>query len=175
MILCNKVILCEGDSDELVIQKAYMQLNNGKLPIEDGIEVISVGISFLRFLEISNCLKIKTAVVTDNDGDLDAINKKYKNYLGENQNEYIKICVDNVVDSGNFEMKGQKYNYNTLEPKLLKENGLDKLNRIFNKSYQDEDGLRRYMKEHKTECALKIFETLEDISIPKYIKEAVQW
>lgn len=175
MILCNKVILCEGDSDELVIQKAYMQLNNGKLPIEDGIEVISVGISFLRFLEISNCLKIKTAVVTDNDGDLDAINKKYKNYLGENQNEYIKICVDNVVDSGNFEMKGQKYNYNTLEPKLLKENGLDKLNRIFNKSYQDEDGLRRYMKENKTECALKIFETLEDISIPKYIKEAVQW
>ena len=35
--------------------------------------------------------------------------------------------------------------------------------------------LARYMKENKTECALKIFETLEDISIPKYIKEAVQW
>ena len=25
MILCKKAILCEGDSDELVIQKAYMQ------------------------------------------------------------------------------------------------------------------------------------------------------
>ena len=40
MILCKKAILCEGDSDELVIQKAYMQLNDGRLPIEDGIEVI---------------------------------------------------------------------------------------------------------------------------------------
>ena len=70
MILCKKAILCEGDSDELVIQKAYMQLNDGRLPIEDGIEVISVGVSFLRFLEIADCIQTKIAVVTDNDGDL---------------------------------------------------------------------------------------------------------
>lgn len=78
MILCKKAILCEGDSDELVIQKAYMQINDGKLPIEDGIEVISVGTSFLRFLEIADCLKKRVAVVTDNDGDLDAIKKSIK-------------------------------------------------------------------------------------------------
>ena len=42
LILSKKTILCEGDSDELIIQKAYMQLNDGRLPIEDGIEVISV-------------------------------------------------------------------------------------------------------------------------------------
>ena len=30
-ILCKRAILCEGDSDELVIQKAYMQLNDGRL------------------------------------------------------------------------------------------------------------------------------------------------
>lgn len=73
MILCKKTILCEGDSDELVIQKAYMQLNDGRLPIEDGIEVISVGVSFLRFLEIADCIQTKIAVVTDNDGDMAAI------------------------------------------------------------------------------------------------------
>ena len=49
MILCKKAILCEGDSDELVIQKAYMQLNDGRLPIEDGIEVISVGGIIFKF------------------------------------------------------------------------------------------------------------------------------
>ena len=49
LMLCDKAILVEGDSDELVVQKAYQTQNKGKLPIEDCIEVISVGVSFLRF------------------------------------------------------------------------------------------------------------------------------
>ena len=127
-ILCKRAILCEGDSDELVIQKAYMQLNDGRLPIEDGIEVIAVGISFLRFLEIADCLKIKVAVVTDTDGDLEAIDEKYENYIGENKKNYINICIDRQIDCGDLKIKDKDYNYNTLEPKLLKTNGLKKLN-----------------------------------------------
>ena len=175
MILCKKAILCEGDSDELVIQKAYMQLNDGRLPIEDGIEVISVGVSFLRFLEIADCIQTKIAVVTDNDGDLAAINKKYENYMGANQKDYIKICVDDVVDTGTLKIGNNDYNYNTLEPKLLKANGLDKLNRIFGTDYTDEDDLRKFMKHNKTECGLKIFESTEQIEIPEYILEAIRW
>lgn len=175
MILCKKAILCEGDSDELVIQKAYMQLNDGRLPIEDGIEVISVGVSFLRFLEIADCICKKIAVVTDNDGDMEAIKDKYKNYIGENQKDYIKICVDNVVDTGTLKIGKNDYNYNTLEPKLLKANGLDKLNHILGTEYTDEDSLRKYMKHNKTECGLKIFESSEQIKIPEYILEAIRW
>ena len=175
MILCKKAILCEGDSDELVIQKAYMQLNDGLLPIEDGIEVISVGVSFLRFLEIADFIQTKIAVVTDNDGDMEAIKKKYKNYMGENQNDYIKICVDNIVDTGTLKIGESGYNYNTLEPKLLKVNGMEKLNRILGTDYMEEDDLRKYMKHNKTECGLKIFESSEDIEIPEYILEAIRW
>lgn len=175
MILCKKAILCEGDSDELVIQKAYMQLNDGRLPIEDGIEVISVGVSFLRFLEIADFIQTKIAVVTDNDGDMEAIKKKYKNYMGENQNDYIKICVDNIVDTGTLKIGESGYNYNTLEPKLLKVNGMEKLNRILGTDYMEEDDLRKYMKHNKTECVLKIFESSEDIEIPEYILEAIRW
>lgn len=175
LILCKKAILCEGDSDELVIQKAYMQLQEGRLPIEDGVEVISVGTSFLRFLEIADCIKTKVAVVTDNDGDLDAINKKYINYLGANTKDNIKICVDKNVDNGTLKIGDNQYNYNTLEPKLLKVNGLEKLNRIFGTEYANEDDLRKYMKVNKTECALKIFETFEEIVIPDYILEAIRW
>ena len=175
MILCKKAILCEGDSDELVIQKAYMQLNDGRLPIEDGIEGISVGVSFLRFLEIADCIQTKIAVVTDNDGDLAAINKKYENYIGANQKDYIKICVDDVVDTGTLKIGNNDYNYNTLEPKLLKANGLDKLNRILGTDYTDEDDLRKFMKHNKTECGLKIFESTEQIEIPEYILEAIRW
>ena len=175
MILCKKAILCEGDSDELVIQKAYMQLNDGRVPIEDGIEVISVGVSFLRFLELADCIQTKIAVVTDNDGDMAAINKKYENYMGANQKDYIKICVDDVVDTGKLKIGNNDYNYNTLEPKLLKANGLDKLNRIFGTDYTDEDDLRKFMKHNKTECGLKIFESTEQIEIPEYILEAIRW
>lgn len=175
MILCKKAILCEGASDELVIQKAYMQLNDGRLPIEDGIEVISVGVSFLRFLEIADFIQTKIAVVTDNDGDMEAIKKKYKNYMGENQNDYIKICVDNIVDTGTLKIGESGYNYNTLEPKLLKVNGMEKLNRILGTDYMEEDDLRKYMKHNKTECGLKIFESSEDIEIPEYILEAIRW
>ena len=52
-----------------------MQVNDGRLPIEDGVEVISVGVSFYVFLEIADCINTKIAVVTDNDGDMEAINK----------------------------------------------------------------------------------------------------
>lgn len=80
-ILCKKAILVEGDSDELIVQKAYMSLNNSRIPIQDGIEVISVGTSFLRFLEIADELKIPTLVITDNDGDIKALERKYDNYI----------------------------------------------------------------------------------------------
>ena len=76
-------MLVEGPSDELVFQKLYMQTNDRKLPIEDGIDVISVqSLAFKRFLDIANLLEKKVAVITDNDGDyVKNINNKYANYL----------------------------------------------------------------------------------------------
>jgi len=37
LLLCKKAILVEGDSDELVIQKAYMKQNGGHLPIQSRV------------------------------------------------------------------------------------------------------------------------------------------
>jgi putative ATP-dependent endonuclease of the OLD family len=170
LILCKKVILVEGDSDELVVQKAFMINNEGKLPIEKGIDVISVGTSFLRFLEIAEKIKKEVAVVTDNDGNVESLNKKYKHYLGENAKQNIKICFDSTMDSGSL----QNFNYNTLEPKLLKANSLKSLNKIFGKSYKSDDDLLQYMKTNKTECAVKIFETQEALKFPKYILDAIE-
>jgi putative ATP-dependent endonuclease of OLD family len=174
LILCKKAILVEGDSDELVIQKAYMLQNNGKLPIEDEIDVISVGIAFKRFLEIAEKINKEVVVVTDSDGDIEAVNTKYENYLGTNTKPNIKICFDSTVDIGNLTIGTKPYNYNTLEPKILKSNSLSKLNIIFGTSYATEDELRKYMKSNKTECALKIFDTQEEIVFPDYIMEAIK-
>ena len=71
-------------------------------------------------------------------------------------------------------MIGSKsYNYNTLEPLILKSNNLSKLNMIFGTKYTIEDDLRKYMKNNKTECALKIFDTQEEMLFPDYIMEAI--
>ncbi len=165
--------MVEGDSDELVVQRAYMDIHNGRLPIQDGIDVITVGLSFLRFLEVATILKKKTMVVSDNDGDIDAIESKYSDYLGDNKKEFIDICIDMTVDTGNLKIGNKNYNYNTLEPKLLKVNSRKTFNEIFETSYETDDELRKYMKEHKTECALAIFESEIRINYPQYIMEAV--
>jgi len=51
---------------------------------------------------------------------------------------------------------------------------LNKLNKILGTSYQTADELHKYMKAHKTDCALKIFDTAEKISFPKYILDAIK-
>ena len=174
LMLCKKALLVEGDSDELVVQKAYMQQNGGRLPIQDGIDVISVGTSFLRFLEIASCLKKPTAVVTDNDGDVEALKRKYADYLGENQKPFIKICFDETVDTGTLKIGPADYNYNTLEPKMLKANNRDLFNGIFGTKYTSDDDLRKHMKQNKTECAMALFDTTETIVFPDYILEAIK-
>ena len=175
-MLCDKAILVEGDSDELVIQRAYMDTHDGKLPIEDNVDVISVGTSFLRFLEIAEKLKIPVRVVTDNDGDVKALKKKYNDYLDSNKKENIEICYDETEHSGTL-MIGKKnpkpFNYNTLEPLLVNANTLELFNEIFGTDYS-EDELHKYMKANKTDCALQIFNYSSNINYPEYIQRAVQ-
>ncbi|MEG0926793.1 ATP-dependent nuclease [Chryseobacterium sp.] len=173
LILCKKAILVEGDSDELVVQKAFMVNNDGKLPIESAVDVISVGTSFLRFLEIAEKLGIKVSVVTDNDGNVNALNKKYKAYLGDKAKDGIEICFDSVIDGGNLKIGDKNFNYNTLEPKFLKVNNLKKLNQIFEKDFKTNDEMHIYMKSNKTECALKIFEANDELNYPQYILDAI--
>ncbi|KAF5431068.1 putative ATP-dependent endonuclease of the OLD family [Candidatus Methanophagaceae archaeon] len=174
LILCKKAILVEGDSDELVLQKAYMLQNRGKLPIEDGIDVISVGTSFLRFLEIAEKINKPVVVVTDNDGDVEAVHKKYENYLGDKAKLDIKICFDSTVDTGDLMLGTKPFNYNTLEPKWLKVNDLQNVNKILETGFDRLDDLHKYMKQNKTECALKVFDTKEELKFPGYIIEAIK-
>lgn len=169
LILCKKALLVEGDSDELVVQKAYMAANQGKLPIENGLDVISVGTSFLRFLEIAEKINKPVVVITDNDGNVEALNRKYENYLGANAKPAIKICFDATTGAGAM----ADFNYNTLEPKLLKANSRDLLNRIFGTTHATDDDLLKYMKGNKTDCALKIFDTEEPVVFPQYILDAI--
>ena len=174
-LLCKKAILVEGDADELIIQKAYFDKHK-KLPIEDEIEVISVGTTFLRFLELADLLKKETVVVTDNDGDIETLEKKYKNYIKLNKKEYVEICYDKEthVNQGMLKKNNGNFNYDTLEPCMVRANNLKTLNKILKQDFQTEDELIKYMVNNKTECALEIFESNENINYPIYIEEAIK-
>ena len=88
LILSKKAILVEGPSDELIVQKAFIK-KHGVNPLERGVDVISVrSLAFKRFLEIAVLLDLTVCVVTDNDGDIEQLEKKYYDYLAL---EKIKI------------------------------------------------------------------------------------
>jgi putative ATP-dependent endonuclease of OLD family len=168
LLLCKKAVLVEGDSDELIFQKAYMTAHEGRLPIEDGIDVISVKLTFKRFLEIANKIDQRVAVVTDNDGDFDTkITKKYQDYLTV---AGIKIFADS------------RNKLNTLEPQFVDANKSDlkKLCGVIEHPYTDEnpptvEDIAKYMIGRKTTWALKIFESQQYVAYPDYILNAVRW
>lgn len=172
LILCRRAILVEGPSDELVVQKAYQCSHGGHLPIQDGVEVISVGTSFLRFLEVAKRLNVHVNVVTDNDGNVDAVRKKYAGYLGL-ETKGIRICFDEVADDVMTTSEGKQINTNTLEPKLLKSNGRSMLNNVLGTNYESDVELLVHMSVNKTECALSVFDTEEKLTFPGYIDVAV--
>ncbi len=170
-LLCKKSILSEGDSDELIIQRAYKDYY-GRMPIEDGIDIISVGLSFLRFLEIAKQLRLHTTVVTDNDGNIEALKKKYADYSNI---PCIKIYYsENVIKHNDTGINPDVVpNLNTLEPEILRANSLNKLNSVLGKDFSTEEELLHYMVTNKTDVAWQIFKSDEKINYPKYILKSI--
>jgi putative ATP-dependent endonuclease of OLD family len=160
LVLSSETILVEGPSDELVVQRAFLD-THGKLPMEAGVDVINVrGLSFKRFLDIARPLVKTVAVVADNDGrSVAEVEAGYAGYLDDEA--AISVYVGDP-DLGH-----------TLEPQLLTANGLDRLNAILGKSYGSDDEMREYMKAHKTEVALAILESELPVTMPQYIVDAV--
>ena len=159
MILATRSILVEGPSDELIVQAAFYKVHK-KMPLDMGIDIISVrSLAFRRFLEIAVLLNKEVAVVTDNDGDVGALVQKYKSYTN---NKNIALHYDSDQD------------FPTLEPQLLKVNGRNRIEKILDKSFDDDDALRKFMHDNKTDTALKFFTTKEPWTSPQYILDAVK-
>lgn len=166
LILSKAMILVEGPTEELLIQRKWKDLYS-KLPIEEGVDVMSVrGLSFKRFMDIAKHLSnLKVAVITDNDGDWQKkVENKYKDY----------------DESGNLKVFYDKRNeLRTLEPQFVDVNNekLDDICELFglDKSTTDADVLSEWMQDNKTDWALKVFEADDRFQVPKYIQDAIKW
>jgi hypothetical protein len=160
LLLSHKTILVEGPSDELIVQKAYKG-KHGKMPLDDGIDVIAVGsLAFKRFLEIGKLLKLSIRVVTDNDGDVTALKTKYHEYLSE-QDGLIQIYFDTDEQC------------QTLEPQLLKANSRQILNKLLGTTYKQDADILSHMRKNKTDVALQIFNSDQPFQFPTYIDHAI--
>lgn len=158
MLLANRTILVEGPSDELIVQKGFKQTHD-MLPLQAGVEVISVGTSFKRFLDIALRLNLDVTVVRDNDGDAAGKEALYGDYTGA-----PKISVS--IDADN--------NARTLEPQLVKVNGLAKLNAMLVQTFATDQELIDHMIANKTDTALALFEHADALVIPGYIQNAIR-
>lgn len=157
----KRIVLVEGPSDELIVQKAYKDIY-GKLPIENDIDVISVkGLSFKRFLDICMEVNKRVSVITDNDGDYNKVIEKFKDYTGKN---FIDIF---------FEKDNE---LNTLERTIVSVNDKDILYNVLSikkEEYSTKQEIGDYMINNKTKSALKIFTSDVKLTYPSYIMDAI--
>jgi len=158
-ILSKKVILVEGDAEFILMEKMYKKITNEELSQSD-IHIIAVGgTSFKRYLELAQVLSIKTAVITDNDGDIDKnITQKYADFSTQ---QNIQIFNDTDTSRSTFEIC--LYVDNQILLDSLFSNGRRTLT------------VQEYMLKNKADCAFSILENNIDITVPQYISNAIQW
>jgi putative ATP-dependent endonuclease of OLD family len=156
LVLSSGAILVEGPSDELVVQRGYLDAK-GRLPIDDGIDVISVGMSHKRFLELAIRLKRRVWVVTDNDGKtVEEKKAQFADYLSHK-------CVSLHT--------GKDPRLKTLEPQIVEVNDVATLNEVLGKTFSSKVELCKAMHDDKTGAALAIFTSEKTIVMPEYIQD----
>lgn len=158
LILSKRVLLVEGDA-EFILMDALYNITTGEELRSSDIHIISVGgTSFKRYLELANLLNIKAAVVTDNDGNIEACKARY----ADCETEQARVFFDADPARKTFEITIYEEN-KALCDKLFAE-GRKTLS------------VQQYMLDNKTDVAFALLDNKADaLSVPAYIQEAIRW
>lgn len=152
--LSRKVILVEGPSEYMLLERFYQSVMN-RSPEMDDVHIIDVrGLSFKRYLEIAKLLGSKVAVLTDNDNNAQRYCvDKYSEYAS---NVNIKVFFDNDDEKPTFEI-------------VLYGDNQALCDGLFGEKAQE------YMLKHKTEAAYRLLLQDQQIVVPKYFQRAIEW
>lgn len=159
-VLSKKVILVEGDAEYILMEKFFDKVKGTPLELSD-IHIISVnGTSFKRYLEVAKTLKIKTAVIRDNDGDFQTnCIDSFSEYL---KFDFIKVFSEEDSQLSTFEISFYKNNKEICDELFLP--GRVKLTVL------------DFMLKNKAEVAFQLLDKkAELINTPAYIKAAIEW
>jgi predicted ATP-dependent endonuclease of OLD family len=156
-VLSKKVILVEGDAEFILMEAFFSSVKKSALDIH----IISVdGTSFKRYLEIAKVLKIKTAVIRDNDGDYEG--NCISGFSDYEQYDSIKIFSEKDSDLSTFEKSIYAVNKSICDELFLA--GRRTLSVI------------EYMLKNKAEVAFQLLDKKADVlTVPDYIKYAIEW
>jgi putative ATP-dependent endonuclease of OLD family len=159
-VLSSKILLVEGAAEFILLAPLYKNQTGNDI-LESDVHVASVGgLSFKRYLEIADLLKIKAAVITDNDGNFkENITEKYSNF---SQAPKIHICAD--CDPANTTFEISFYNVNK-----------DICDDLFADRVRSNTVLQ-YMLANKAEAAYQLLlQKADELIAPDYIQEAIAW
>ena len=167
LLLSKKAILVEGATECLLIPHFYKQ-QTGHTIEEDEITIISCGgISYKRYLSAVENLDKKIAVITDNDGNQERINKSIEfNNIHENEH----IFMGEKTADWTWEQCIYDCNKTVLEQMISIQDGSKYLFR--EKDYGPYLGK---MLNDKAEIAYQMLTSGKIFVIPEYVKEAITW
>ena len=157
-VLSKKVILVEGNVEYMLVESFFEKHLQASIA-QQNVHIISVGgLSFKRYLEVAQCLNIKTAVITDNDKDYNSkVDRRYNSFVCDS----IKVFSDADNERYTFEVCFYKDNTEMCDTLFKdKKGGAMTLD---------------YMLNNKTSCAFDIMECDKDYTIPQYIQSAIEW
>ena len=157
-VLSSKIILVEGDAEYILMDKMFNTANKKTLK-ESNIGTLSVdGLCFKRYLDIARILGIKVAVITDND-------KNFEENITDKYSEYISDTIQIFADTDN--------NRYTFEVCIYGDNKqlCDKLFLPGRKKLT----VQEYMLSNKADAAFELAKSADDITVPKYIQDALLW
>lgn len=152
--LAGKALLIEGPSEFMLFDRFYRSIA-GHSPEDDGVHIIDIrGLSFKRYLEIAKLTGSKVAVITDNDKDFQKhCVDKYTDYSGDAN---IEIFYDSDNTRHTFEI-------------VLYEDNPALCDSLFDSDAQD------FLLNNKTEAAYLLMSQDQPITVPDYIKRAIDW
>ena len=163
LILAKSIILVEGPTDELLIQKAYLDKHN-TLPIYNGIDIMAVGgLAFKNYCDLAKISEKKIFITTDNDGNCTKVKNKFEEY-----SEYVEVFIEENKDLNTIEpsiLSANKNNFNEFRAIIYKRNDID---------LKDYNAILNFMLKNKTEWAMRVFETQEKIKYPKHINDLLE-
>jgi putative ATP-dependent endonuclease of OLD family len=158
-VLSAKVILVEGDAEYMLLDALYSR-ETGRSLDEDSVHVISVGgTSFKRYMELAKTLKIRVAVIRDNDGD-------YQSNCVDNYEDHVADHIKVFSDADNA-----RY---TFEVCMYQDNK-SICDKLFSGGKIKKQPLE-FMLDNKAEAAFRLVDHYEEnLDIPSYIKQAIAW
>lgn len=160
MVLAEKIVLVEGPSDEIVFERFYRDLHEGRSPMQDGIDVISMrGLALKRCLELTSALDKRVAATRDNDNEeIGDLRDSISEFLAGDKREVFI---------------GDKSFGATLEPQIVAHNSDEEVRKVL--GIRRDAKLSTWMEREKTEGAMRIAESDTTLNPPTYMKSAAEF